>query len=141
MASRALDDPTIAARKSVLILEDEPFIAIDVEDTVVQAGFDVRAVWSSNKAATEWLDENGVDIAIIDVELLDGSCEPLARLLKRRGIPFVVHSGSDAKYPLRDGVFNGVRWVNKPSTPAEIVLALNATLMAPLQMGVLSGAA
>jgi DNA-binding response OmpR family regulator len=54
-----------------LIIEDEYLIASDVANGLTERGFQVACV-ASERAAATWLDENRPDLAIIDIQLLDG---------------------------------------------------------------------
>jgi hypothetical protein len=57
-------------------MEDEIFIAMDVED----AGFDRIETVSSCRAAEEWLIANDPDFVVMDIELTDVSLERLPDL-------------------------------------------------------------
>ncbi|MER9493982.1 response regulator [Mesorhizobium sp. M0320] len=111
---------------SVVVLEDEPLIALDVEDTLCDAGFNVLAVLPSCSQALEWLQSNSPDVAVLDIELNDGSCEDIARLLYERDIPFVVHSGSvfDPRYYAP--IFQKGTWVSKPAADGDVTNAVAA---------------
>jgi DNA-binding response OmpR family regulator len=71
----------------VLVLEDEAIIAIDVENILTDAGLAVAATLGSCADALKWLDANDAEVALLDMHLLDGSCEPVARRLAEKGIP------------------------------------------------------
>ncbi|WP_051371497.1 response regulator [Mesorhizobium loti] len=53
---------------SVVLLEDEPLIAIDIEDQLQSAGFNIVKVLSTCAEALEWLQDHSPDIAILDLE-------------------------------------------------------------------------
>lgn len=108
--------------KSVLILEDEPLIALDHDEIVERAGFTQVTIFSTCTAANEWLQFNNPTVALLDVRLRDGPCAAVAQLLRNKGIPFVVCSGSsqeDADPAFRSGV-----WVSKPCIPDDLIAAL-----------------
>lgn len=79
---------------TILILEDEPLIQMDLEYAAQDQGCAVLLA-STCKEALEGLAELGsVDVAILDVSLAEGStCIPVARELEARGVPFLLHSG------------------------------------------------
>ena len=77
----------------VLIVEDDPFIGLDLADQVADAGFDVVGVATDVAEAIGTLSAEGCDVAILDVNLGHETSEPIARQLIDEGIPFVVVSG------------------------------------------------
>lgn len=103
-----------------LLMEDEPLIALDVEATLANAGFDVTTVVSCSEAL-EWLDVCRPDIVIVDIILQDGPCHSVVARLVEDGIPFLVHSGDlpsmHAGTPLAAGT-----WLSKPVNEAAMVL-------------------
>lgn len=108
--------------KSVLILEDEPLIALDHDLHVGRAGFTQITIFSSCAAAHEWLRSHVPTVALLDVRLRDGPCPDIATLLKNKSVPFVVCSGSsmeDADLAFRHGI-----WVTKPCLPDDLIAAL-----------------
>lgn len=117
----------------VLILEDQPLIVLDIEDSLVREGFEVVGSLSSCEAALEWLGQRLPDVVVLDIELRDGNCVQVARILTNKQIPFVVHSGSLSTDSEVDTVFQSGRWVGKPAGAGELVAAVaNAAGMVPL---------
>lgn len=90
----------------VLIVEDDPFVALDLESIVQDAADAEVRVAPTVAEARENLD--GVDFAFLDIDLIDGRVFDLARMLKARRIPFVFVTGApraDVPPPLRDAPF------------------------------------
>lgn len=108
--------------RSILILEDEPLIALDHDLHVRQAGFTQITMFSSCSAALEWLKSNSPTIALLDVRLRDGPCSDVATILRNKGVPFVVCSGSSQEDA--DPVFTEAVWVSKPCLPEDLITAL-----------------
>jgi DNA-binding response OmpR family regulator len=108
--------------KSILILEDEPLIAMDHEHYAERAGFTQITVISSHAAAEEWLQSQTLAVALLDIQLKDGPSSSVATLLRNKGVPFVICSGSgkeDADRNFHDGI-----WLPKPCIPEELIIAL-----------------
>lgn len=61
--------------KRVLIVEDEIFVALEIEDVVRSAGFDVSMIATDLPSALAAADES--DIALVDVNLRDGRTGPM----------------------------------------------------------------
>ena len=111
------------AEKVALLLEDQPLIAVDISQTLMDAGYFVH-MFRSCAMADRWLsgDHPNILVAVMDVELSDGSCSRFARDLTKAGIPFVVHTGvfeHELDEPFRAGVF-----VPKPSPDYELRRAI-----------------
>ncbi len=77
----------------VLIVDDEPLIAADLEMTLLDAGYAVVGNAQHLSAALEVLENNAADFAILDANLGGKSAQPIAEDLKRRGIPYVILTG------------------------------------------------
>jgi DNA-binding response OmpR family regulator len=92
---------------SVLLLEEEAIIALDVEFNLSQAGYTIAAVFSTSAGALDWLSDHSPGVAILDVRLKDGPSHHVARTLSERTIPFIVHSSicrpGDGGMPLQQG--------------------------------------
>jgi len=112
----------VRTAKSILILEDEPLIALEHDEIVERAGFTQVTIFSECAAAHAWLKLNTPTAALLDVRLRDGPCSDVATQLKNNGVPFVVCSGSskdDVDPAFRHGI-----WVSKPCIPEDLIAAL-----------------
>lgn len=78
---------------NILIIEDEPLIALDMEQTVTAAGFTVVGIVRNTAAALRTLEQEKVDVAILDANLNGQSAAPIAQRLRAEGIPFLAVSG------------------------------------------------
>jgi DNA-binding response OmpR family regulator len=103
----------------ILILEDEPIIAIDLEEIVSSAGCGAECTVATTVQAGVRSVEKGIDFAILDIHLgYHGKTSfPVASMLQARGIPFCFVSSSDKAMPYRYG---DVPFVAKPFHPQEI---------------------
>jgi DNA-binding response OmpR family regulator len=103
-----------------LLLEDEAIIAMDLEITLQAAGFDVVTLLSCSDA-NAWLRGHTPSVAIVDVQLTDGSCHDVVAKLHAAGVPFIVHSGEHASL-FSESVFAKGTWMGKPSHTNDLVL-------------------
>lgn len=79
------------AAMTVLIVEDDPLVALDLAEIVESRGdAQVQMTASAREAARH----AEVDVALLDVDVVDGKTYGLARQLKTRNVPFVFVSGS-----------------------------------------------
>jgi DNA-binding response OmpR family regulator len=106
----------------VLVVEDEPIVALDIRRQLANAGFEVLGPATSVASALPFVAEPGCDVAVLNVNLGNETSEPIARKLRASGKPFVVLSGwsmDDLPPP-----FNGSTFLTKPVLMAELVAAV-----------------
>ncbi len=106
-------------RPSVLLTEDDALIGFDLCDALERAGYRVLGPVTTAAEALSLLDRETPVLAVVDIMLKDGPCAGLARDLKQRGVPFLVHSGCRKDEPLA-GEFQGVSWLSKPAMPEDV---------------------
>ena len=81
------------SEKKMFILEDEPLIAIDLEQTLYDAGaHGVDLCFSTSDFLIDRL--VGVDAAIIDLNIMGKSSIPIIQQVREMNIPVVVISGN-----------------------------------------------
>jgi len=66
-------------RPIVLIVEDDPVIAMTYEDAAIDAGASVGGPFLSCESAEKWLSVHHPDLAIIDIALQRQACEKAVR--------------------------------------------------------------
>jgi CheY-like chemotaxis protein len=85
---------------SILIVEDEPLIAMMLEDFVDTLGHNVAGTADCVADALARVEQGGVDMAILDVHLRDGEPSwPVADLLADRGIAYLISTGGHVAPP------------------------------------------
>ena len=84
----------MGGKRSILIVEDEPLIAMMLEDFLETLGHEVVATCETLADAMDKVGKGGFDLAIIDVQLRDGEkVWPVADRLADRRTPFVLATG------------------------------------------------
>jgi CheY-like chemotaxis protein len=83
---------TSLAGHSVLIVEDEPLIALDIRFAFEKAGASVVTV-NSLPDAIRHVEQDGLSGAVLDYGRRSQDGDALCRHLRQRSIPFVLHSG------------------------------------------------
>ena len=116
--------------KRVLVVEDEPFIAFDIADTIEKEGGHVVGPAMSIRAALHILSQEEVDGAILDVNLPDGDIGPVIAALQVRGIFCVIHTGAGLTPELQD-MYPHLRVFLKPTPPSLLAHAVAEKLAAP----------
>ncbi|GAA0449281.1 MULTISPECIES: response regulator [Sphingomonas] len=84
----------MTAPQRILIVEDEPLIAMMLEDFLDILGKSVAGTADCVSDALSRIEEGGIDAAILDVNLRGGEKSwPIADALAAAGIPFVLATG------------------------------------------------
>jgi CheY-like chemotaxis protein len=107
----------------VLIVEDDPIIAIDFEDRLLGFGVtDVRSVGSVTQALGA-IAKRAPDFALLDVELIRETSFAVAERLLALKIPFVFVTGygAEARIPRE---FSGQPRLQKPCSSETLEAAL-----------------
>lgn len=78
----------------VLIVEDQPIIALALADSLTEMGAVVAGAASSIGEALKLASTIEADVAVLDLWLGDALAYPVGDILHQRGIPFVVISGA-----------------------------------------------
>ncbi len=97
--------------KRVLVVEDDPIVAMVVEDTLRDMGLEVLVDLSLVDALSE-IETSEFDAALIDVGLRGESAYPVMVALQERRVPFAVMSGGDLTTLAAE--FPRVRMMSKP---------------------------
>ena len=86
----------------VLIVEDDPIIALDFEDTVLRFGVSAVRTARSVAHALQLIEERAPDFALLDISLVREKSFAVAERLETLGIPFAFISGygADAALPV-----------------------------------------
>ncbi|WP_423605246.1 response regulator [Sphingomonas sp. MS122] len=110
-----------SAGKRILIVDDEPLIAMMLEDILGDLGYAVVGPALEVGEAEALAREAAIDAAILDVNLGNRTSHSVAELLRERQIPFVVASG-DGKATIMPGAGGALA---KPFWPAMVRAALS----------------
>ncbi len=113
----------------ILVAEDEIFIALDIAQSIEEAGGIVIGPTARVSEALELLEKHEVTGAILDFNLADRDVIPVALLLLKRLIPLVFHTGIGlpsqfmADYP-------GLRVCIKPTHAGHLIQHLHSQFKA-----------
>ena len=114
-----------AARRHILVVEDEMMIAIMLEDMLLDLGHEVVGVAQNLPAALAMTEAKAgqFDMAILDINLAGERSFPVALRLAERGVPFMFATGYGAlglEEPFRD-IFT----LNKPFQQEALARAID----------------
>jgi DNA-binding NarL/FixJ family response regulator len=114
------------AGKTVLVVEDEAVIAMEMEEAVREAGGMVIGPAPSVGAAMLLIAEHpNIDAAILDVRLQDGVSIGVAQELRRKGVAVIFVTGYD-DWCRPDDLLD-VPIQRKPADAHDVVRLLSAT--------------
>lgn len=111
--------------EDVLIVEDDPIIAIDFEDRLI--GFGVAGVRTAGsvKQAQDAIANRRPDFALLDVELIRETSFPIAEQLIALNVPFVFVTGYGAEARIPPTLAGQPR-LQKPCSSDALEAALQA---------------
>ncbi|MBX9760169.1 MAG: response regulator [Beijerinckiaceae bacterium] len=105
----------------ILIVEDDPFVALDLE-CIVRDSIDADICTASTLVEARRCSCEPIDFAFLDIDMPDGKIFGVAAELRRRGVPFTFVSGellSEVPAMLRD-----VPFISKPYKVWQICQSL-----------------
>jgi CheY-like chemotaxis protein len=109
----------------ILIVEDEPWIALDLEILVTDI-VTATVVVEPSIAATKKVLHEALDFAFLDVDVTNGKTFEVAQILERKNVPFAFVSGSPQDELPSD--LRSVPFIPKPFDPAQIEHVLQAVV-------------
>ena len=127
-----MSDPAedaIERRRSILVVEDELFIGLELKACLEDAGFLVLGPAGSVRDALRVISTQRPDAAVLDVNLGRENVIPVAERLNLLDVPYVIASAGDAAELARYAALAGARNIGKPTDLKVLVnsiLALTA---------------
>lgn len=112
--------------KAILLVEDEPLVALLVENTLRAAGFQTLGPAPTVAAGLDLLRAARPLAAVLDITLRDGLVFPLADALAALGVPFLFLSGNSES--LLPAAHRDRRILAKPFRRESLLQALDALL-------------
>lgn len=112
---------------TVLIVEDELFLVLDLEDLIAAEGFAVSAHCGTVAATFRAIERQRPVCAILDVRLPDGEVFPAADRMQELGVPLIFHSGHANEEALR-ARYPEAQVCPKPSSPSQLRSALQRAI-------------
>ncbi|MCW1932668.1 response regulator [Pararhodobacter zhoushanensis] len=104
------------------MLEDTLIIAMDAAGILEDLGASEVKIVASVAAALDWIANNPVDLALLDVNLGEEQSVPVAEALHAKGVPFVLATGYGASAELVE-VYPPCPIVQKPFSAASLKAA------------------
>jgi CheY-like chemotaxis protein len=115
---------SLVAGDEVLVVEDEPLVAMMLTDMLSELGLCVVGPYSAPAEALAAAKSDQVKAALLDVNLGSAKVYPVASVLREKAVPFVFMTGYD-----RDSIdpqFRDVVVLQKPIERQKLLAALGA---------------
>ncbi len=122
------DDKQVLAGLRILVLEDDFYLATDLQNALEAAGALIVGPFSDEASAEESLRQAQPDCALLDLNLGSGPAYDLPRLLQGKNVPFAFVTGYDPVAITAE--FADVPCTQKPIA-ARIAVDLAQRLMGP----------
>lgn len=117
-----------ANQKSILVLEDEPLIAMAMEDAIREVGH-IPLHCETVHDALAAVNSGDVSFAVLDLNIRGQTSEPVALSLRSKSIPFLVCSGTQIQQAA--GAFTDVVQLGKPYADSELQAHILRALQLP----------
>ncbi len=112
--------------KRVLVVEDNPILAFDLDDALRECGAQVIGPALDFASGLALSRADALDAAVLDIDIGGTPVWPIARELQQEGIPFVFVSGDCHKGLPED--LSGAACLHKPAQ-ADAILATISTVI------------
>jgi len=113
-------------KKSILVVEDELMIAIDLEESLQELGWNVIGPVAQIDRALQLISEEIVHVGLLDYNLGSDTSEEIALALLKKSVPVIFLSGDTLKQ--RAEQLKHCRVIAKPVNMDELNKALRSVL-------------
>ena len=114
------------AMAKILVLDDEPLIALMLADWLEEQGHEAVGPAHSELQAEDVLRTTTIDAAILDVSLGDHNCRRIAEWLRASSVPFAFATGHSVEAVWDD--FKAVPRISKPFNFGHVSIVLDDLL-------------
>jgi len=115
-----------AAAKRILIVEDEPLVAMDVQAMLQDAGMEIVGPAATSEAALGLVGSDQIDAALLDANLGGRRVDEVALALSQSGIPFAFATGYGRESLPQ--AFAGAPVITKPFAESELLRVVRGLL-------------
>ena len=119
----------------ILIVEDEPIVALNYAAILQEAGYESVGPVGSIKQGLDLIASEHLDGAVLDIDISGVPVDPIIVALRAKRVPYVFVSA----YPDRAEPYGNATFVEKPCTAAQLIAAVKrlvptheATVTAPV---------
>ncbi len=125
MTTTTTPQPRTTPVRRILVVDDEPMVAIMLEDALNESGYQVVGPVENLRSAVHLAGSERIDAAIVDINIDGQASDDVADRLMSRGIPFLFVSGYARTTGLR---YSDVPLLRKPFSVEDLQTALDTLL-------------
>lgn len=115
--------------KRILIIEDEPMVAMDMSSHLTSAGAEIVGPAGNESAALRLVSEETFDAAVLGANLLGQPIDEIAALLTRKNVPFAFVSGYGRE--TLPASFAAAELIAKPFDSSRLLTVISSLLNRP----------
>lgn len=112
----------------ILVVEDEYFIAMELQAALIDGGFEVLGPVGSVSDALTLLASHRPDAAVLDFNLGKETVAPVASRLKEMGVSFVLATATNQIELAKATALDGAPNVGKPTDMDRLIALIRALL-------------
>ncbi len=118
------------SKPRVIVVEDNAFAALDIQQTLEGWGLEVAAVFSLAEEAESYLIQQNIDLALLDINLWgEMTGIDLAERLQSRSIPVIfLTAQNDQATRAEAAITQPVAYVVKPFRDSDLLAAITKAL-------------
>jgi CheY-like chemotaxis protein len=116
---------SLKRRRNILVVEDEPLIAMMLESELESLGIHVIGPATNIKSALQLAESSDLDAALVDLNINGEYTTAVADKLRSRNVPFIFVSGHSPPTGL---LHREVTFLHKPFTQSDLRVALVSLL-------------
>jgi len=107
-------DAGVGAMKRVLLVEDDFLVGLGIKSILERLGYEVVGPVASIEQALVTLENEHVDAAVLDINIIGGTSVPVAQVLQVKDRPFIFVTGYQSPSHLLPDTLKTVQRLSKP---------------------------
>jgi DNA-binding response OmpR family regulator len=109
----------------ILIVEDEPIVALNYASILQEAGYKCVGPVGSIKKGLDLIASEDLDGAVLDIDISGVPVDPIIMALRAKHVPYVFVSAC----PELAGPYQNAIFVEKPCTAAQLIAAVKRLVL------------
>ena len=120
--------PATNPQRRILLVEDDFLVGLSIKTILERIGCEVLGPIPSVTKALDALQQEEIDAAVLDINIIGGTSVPVAERLQEQHRPFVFVTGYQSPNHLLPQMLREVTRLNKPVDERSLSAALHAAM-------------